>query len=524
MPATASAATAPVLRDAASAPGDNGTLTVSATSDSAITKITAHLFRVGAPEGSPEAATVSDFTLGSGTTADGVWHTPEPLRLADLGYYRIEVELTDADGDHIEAESSNFLRYVRRALMQDFQVAPTAPDYNHQDVGVSGRVVVVDPGTRERTPGADLGVTVQATGDAARRATTAADGTFRTSFVPSGTSVSVYAGLSWDAFDGESEWTTPVDVRAVQYDTRVTVDPTTIQTKEGQPARITGLAEMYVDGSWQPLPGATVTALYDSDSGSAVTRPVTGSDGRFAGDIAMPRSGKVEVQVNPYRTNVWLNPSGAQYVQVYVARKTSITGFTATLNKYAELTVAGRFLTGESSPADDRITIQYSADGRTGWTTAKTLDPGTGDPEEGAPFKGTFAAPAKGYYRAYFKGTNDWQSAYSSVVYAARTQTRISDANASPEPVRKGRTITVKGVLKQLTTSWKGYGSQKVRILFRQKGSTTWYLKGTTTTTSSGSFSKGFTAEKDGTWVAVFQDADSKHLVSSGREDYVDVQ
>lgn len=152
------------------------------------------------------------------------------------------------------------------------------------------------------------------------------------------------------------------------------------------------------------------------------------------------------------------------------------------------------------------------------------VTPGSGDPETGAPFKGTFDAPYKGYYRAHFKGSRDFQESYSAVVYAQRTPTRITDGNASPEPVHKGRTITYKGKLQKYTSgAWEAYADQKVKILFRPKGSSTWYDMGNTYTRSDGTFSKGFTASKDGTWVAVLLYPNSTHLVSSGREDYVDV-
>ncbi|MFF4040904.1 hypothetical protein [Streptomyces sp. NPDC001816] len=154
----------------------------------------------------------------------------------------------------------------------------------------------------------------------------------------------------------------------------------------------------------------------------------------------------------------------------------------------------------------------------------KTVVPGNSDPESGTPFKGTFDAPYKGYYRAHFKGSRNWQESYSAVVYAERTPTRITGGNASPEPVHKGRTLTYKGKLQYYSSgAWKAYGGQKVKILFRPKGSSSWYDMGNATTRSDGTFSRGSTASKDGTWVAVLLYPNSTHLVSSGREDYVDV-
>jgi hypothetical protein len=66
----------------------------------------------------------------------------------------------------------------------------------------------------------------------------------------------------------------------------------------------------------------------------------------------------------------------------------------------------------------------------------------------------------------------------------------------------------VKGVLQERppgTTTWKAYGGKKVQNLFRPKGEDTWYLMGSVTSQTNGSFGKGCTAHEDGTWVPVFR-------------------
>jgi hypothetical protein len=85
----------------------------------------------------------------------------------------------------------------------------------------------------------------------------------------------------------------------------------------------------------------------------------------------------------------------------------------------------------------------------------------------------------------------------------------------------------VKGVLQERppgTTTWKAYGGKKVQNLFRPKGEDTWYLMGSVTSQTNGSFGKGCTAHEDGTWVPVFPEPDGRHFVGSGVEDYVDVR
>ncbi|MFF3450760.1 hypothetical protein ACFYXJ_26865 [Streptomyces sp. NPDC002667] len=520
----AHAAVAPVLYGVGSGdhPGD-GLVWVSASSDSAITSITAHLYAPGSAADAPEITRVSDFTPDSSTGFANTWRTTTPLRLADLGNYRVVVDLTDADGDTTKAEDT--YNYELETNLTDLRATPQNPDYEHQDVTVTGGFTITDPRTGDRTPAADTRVDLEISNDPGATTRTGADGRFTYTYRVADSSYdSVNAWLWPDQPSYQSRANESVEVRAVQSDTRVTLDTTEMNVKAGQAVTVSGNAEVYVGGTWKPLAGATVDEIWSDEFGGVASRPVTGADGRFSGQLTLPKSGTVEVQV---RSGTFLKYAEPQKVRVNVAAKTSLTGFTATLDKYAQLTAKGRLHTGTSVPAgvNNKVDLQYSADGKTGWKTMKTVTPGSSDPDSGAAFKGTFDAPYKGYYRAHFKGSLTWQESYTPVVHVARTPTRITDGNAGPEPVRKGRTVTYKGRLQHYTSgAWKAYANQKVKILFKPKGSNSWYDMGNATTRTDGTFSKGSTASKDGTWVAVLLYPNSTHLVSAGYEDYVDVR
>ncbi|MET9888776.1 hypothetical protein ABZZ47_00915 [Streptomyces sp. NPDC006465] len=60
------------------------------------------------------------------------------------------------------------------------------------------------------------------------------------------------------------------------------------------------------------------------------------------------------------QNGTFLNTSPERYVTVHVARKTSISGFTVSLNKYAELTAGGYLHTGSSTPATRTTTYGCS--------------------------------------------------------------------------------------------------------------------------------------------------------------------
>ncbi|HEX2312719.1 MAG TPA: hypothetical protein VHJ17_03240 [Thermomonospora sp.] len=100
--------------------------------------------------------------------------------------------------------------------------------------------------------------------------------------------------------------------------------------------------------------------------------------------------------------------------------------------------------------------------------------------------------------------------------------------NGAPEPVKKGRTLSVGGRLTRLTefgipADYAAFGGQRVQIQFRRKGATGWVNKGFVTTGRDGKYLKRFKADRDGTWRAVFAgNALHAPVVSGG--DYVDVR
>ncbi|GAA4091885.1 hypothetical protein [Nonomuraea soli] len=117
-------------------------------------------------------------------------------------------------------------------------------------------------------------------------------------------------------------------------------------------------------------------------------------------------------------------------------------------------------------------------------------------------------------------------TASSSFTYDLQRHARIVSLNAGPEPVRKGKRITVTGVLQGTNTTGTAYGHLNggwVSIQFRKKGSTTWSTLGGITTSGKGNFSRAFTAKADGTWRAVYGGGWAFTKATSG-SDYVDVR
>ena len=98
--------------------------------------------------------------------------------------------------------------------------------------------------------------------------------------------------------------------------------------------------------------------------------------------------------------------------------------------------------------------------------------------------------------------------------------------NASPEPVKKGKTITVTGKLSRANwedNKYHGYTSQPVKLQFRKKGSSTYTTVKTIKTNSYGELKTTVTASVDGYFRYSFAGTTTTPAVNAAG-DFVDVQ
>ncbi|MET9907227.1 hypothetical protein ABZZ74_10425 [Streptomyces sp. NPDC006476] len=98
--------------------------------------------------------------------------------------------------------------------------------------------------------------------------------------------------------------------------------------------------------------------------------------------------------------------------------------------------------------------------------------------------------------------------------------------DAAPEPVKKGRTITVTGKLSRAnwdTNKYAGYAGQKVKLQFRKKGSSTYTTLKTITTSSTGTLKTTTKATVDGYYRYSFAGTATTPAVSA-TGDFVDVR
>ncbi|MFD4237779.1 calcium-binding protein [Streptomyces sp. NPDC058542] len=98
--------------------------------------------------------------------------------------------------------------------------------------------------------------------------------------------------------------------------------------------------------------------------------------------------------------------------------------------------------------------------------------------------------------------------------------------NASPEPVKKGKTLTVTGKLTRAnwdTNTYKGYTGQPVKLQFKKKGAKSYTTVKTVKTSSTGTLKTTVKASADGYWRYSFAGTSTTPAVSVAG-DFVDVK
>ncbi|GAB2815791.1 hypothetical protein GCM10027176_20560 [Actinoallomurus bryophytorum] len=415
------------------------------------------------------------------------------------------------------------------ARFSEFSVTPTSLDVDHPTATYTGRLVFTGAdGTDQGVPGAR--VCLDKDGRCVATTETDADGRFSSPVTLSSTGAQpqLRDGEAEAFFNGDAERQSTfvgsgIALHVTQVQARITMGFDHTPSVVGDPVEVSGLLERQTpDGGWIGVVGQTVRVFVD---GTRIAEGTTAADGTYRISTRVPVSDEgfwgVETPLPgrgyPYTVafaNTWQR----------AAHRTLVTGFNAApepVRKGAKLTATGRVMRvtadGSTEPATDYPVLQFSADGKK-WT-----DLYEDHPNSQGYFSLSTPAERDGYWRVR---TEDWPDlpSTSSVDYVdVGYRTAISGFNASPEPIAKGRRLTVAGTLKRDTTAWKAFSGQSVKIYFAAKGATSWTYEGTAKTSSTGHFSHTFTAAKDGTWRAIYAGS-TTYVTVTGPGDYVDVR
>ncbi|MFF3448412.1 hypothetical protein ACFYXJ_14920 [Streptomyces sp. NPDC002667] len=524
----------PVLDDADAWYAYPGMLFVTAHSDNPITHITAHFSPVGSQDGTAQAGSTEDFTQQSGADGrSGIWRAP--VHLAELGEYRVTVDLEDSSGAKVTGVlSPQTLQYQTILTIPDFSVTPTRPDYLHQKVTAEGTVFAEDPRHPDASvPAGDLPVGI-ASRFSRIRTKTGADGHFVASFLPTVQSDDLQAYP-----DGSSAYpgaillgTSEQDITVVQAPTRFTASTHALDLRQGTTGTVTGRAEVQTADGWQPLPHAELGlfGLGGPNGTSQFVAAETTTDDHGLYTLRVPSdspapTGELALEPTPFQQ------TAVQAFSLHVAYTTHLD-MAATLGDDSRLHVSGWMYYSDQRahwPKNPAVVIEYSKDGKTGWKTASTLpvklryNKANFEEDFGASFK----APNDAYWRARFDGNPDLAGSTTTPAHLRRYATRITGFNVSPEPIRKNGLIHLAGTLQYLSgTTWKPLTDDGPDLYFRPRGASAYHYVSSLGTDSKGRIANVvLKATQDGTWAVAFnRSTGSRYLKSPMVTDYVDVR
>ncbi|MCX5406473.1 hypothetical protein OHA37_21680 [Streptomyces sp. NBC_00335] len=429
----------------------------------------------------------------------------DPLKLPELGIYTLEVDTaagTTVCGD---------LDYRLRSEM----TKPTAGKVSLDNLKttVSADLTGFDPRTQTSSPLANAKVSLAGEG-VSQEATTDAQGHLAAPYTYRGTEAftNVRLGVAQTPqMDAVETWLT---VGTVRQKAEIVLDPESrkIRALYGSTAKITGQAVwIAADGTRKPVPESTRL------SADLTGVPLTKADGRFERQVRITSTG-TSTSWEGWRATPWLEAAEGR-TQVELVSSTLIRTFRATMDSARQVTLTGDLhLRPVVENKSANVEVQYSADGKTNWTTRKTF---TAKFDTGS-MKQTVPGEADGYWRMRYAGESLIQGYVTPAVRLTRKVTAFKTFDAAPEPVRKGQTFAIKGTLQHGTPA-VAYGAQTVLFYFQPAGTRGFLYQGSAKTAADGTFVRKFTADRTGTWIARYRDADGKHFNAESRRDDLQV-
>ncbi|MFG1853311.1 hypothetical protein ACGFJT_15855 [Actinomadura geliboluensis] len=523
----AAAASYPVLRSVTVlSPGATTRLEVSATSETDISKVRVLVH----PVGGDSSTAVDDFELVEGTAKDGVWRTKSALTVGE-GRWGVDVELTNADRTLVYNDRA-VIENGADTVLTEVEIGPTTIDVENTRGTFKGRLLSkASDGSLQPVANATLRLT-RPDGEIAT-AVTGADGR------AAGTTEFTKTGDAVLAFSGDAAYR-PVKSAA----TRITKQRLKTRLSFSMPDRlivgdkvtVSGrLERLSRDGVWGPLAGKELDLQFDLATGGdwhTIATPTTDANGNYSVQVTITADGAWTIDFANDPANLPDDYYGYELSYAgtnvrMVAYRTSMTGFNPAPEPVAldrKLTGSGTILrkmadgTWTPAPAIGTVVLQFSPDGKSWTNKATQVFDGDGSFHfEVPPVRDGYwraVVPAGGYTEPY----TSWAD-YIDVKY----RTYMTSFNASPEPVSKGKTITVKGLLYRYRPASSVAPGAKISVYFKAAGTSTWKWMADTKTGSDGWFRKTFTASKDGTWMAKYPGS-STYLASNAPTDYVDVR
>ncbi|WP_375485713.1 hypothetical protein [uncultured Jatrophihabitans sp.] len=472
------------------------------------------------------------------TDDDGTWRTPSRLELTRdggtmpaLGAYVIDLTATDDHGDTSTRTDAGTLDFTITPMFDTVGVNtlsfnPAGVSVGAHRTAASGRLLGLRPGSDVTVPlaGQDVTVTKYEGGvqPDVQVVTTGGDGRFTTTAFDQGDSAQYAATATVDEPDIHGTVTSIPDRPAVSWtpaDISASSSPALVGA--GQHYVVRGSVVLQNTNAAQSLDGLIVQVQSDGFPGGPQCTTHTDTTGHFSCTLTA---------IAHYLQNNWSVTATGPFLSagptsgtVAVADDSAYHGTHITLASNGTVTATGSLVAPFDSNAvyDHQDTrLEYSANGRTGWTSIGHAANKTSSPS----FTVTGAARLTGaYYRVHHELDRQLAEAVGPVVRLARTDARIVGNNATPEPIKSGRTITVSGTLQQNVSGWRAAPGQLVDLYFHVRGakSATYVTHGRTD--SHGRIALHAKATKDGYWELHYF-GDGTHFDGYATPDYVDVR
>jgi hypothetical protein len=527
--------TSVTVSDPASSTGAlTGDLTVVVDSTTSITALTAHLvtFNSDNPTDYLDPAlteTGTPVTLSDGDT-ESTWSVPITTAQLALDPYQVNLDVAFADGTTTTVTDAGVFSFVDE-LTITAAADHTQVSYDDQVVHVTGSVTSLAPGATTPVAFADSSITMASSIEPDVTVPTDANGDFSVTLTPHNQDWVMFEGDINSGANGQSD---TITFTGQPDPVNVTVSLSAKTVTYGSKVTATGTVSYEPGTSFVPFPNHTVEIYETQDPYAPVASATTNSSGYFS--VVLPA-------VNGDTTWTFESPGDAYLAPASVTAAMAVNlpvgvTFHATLNQYWQLSFGGCVDLTTNVPGDwgvrlGSLVIQYAAAKNGPWHTLKTGSSRSGScGTQGWSFKGTTTAPQNyAYYRAYFTGAKSdggvdpgYTAAASTPVLDWKYADRITGLKVSPTVVNPGGNVTVKGQLQYYYGGWRDFKNQVIYIVFRQKGSSTWYWVVKAKTNASGQFTA---TVKDwagsSTWSAAY-DGSSTHLSTSPAGVYVRVR